>query len=126
MRWTYPAAFVAMAIEGALSSRPPGLFAVVGAAALVAAKALKYWAISSLGPRWTFRVLVPPDTPLVTSGPYTVLQHPNYVGVMGELIGMAMLVGARVTGPVVTILLGLVLRQRIRIENDALRHPPCT
>ena len=126
MRLTYPAAFVAMAIEGALSDSQPGVLTVIGAAVFLASKGLKYWAIASLGPRWTFRVLVPPDASFVTSGPYTFLRHPNYLGVIGELIGMAMLVGARVTGPISTIVFALVLLKRIRIEDQALRHPPCS
>ena len=126
MRWTYPAAFVVMAIEGALFGPPPGMTTVIGVVVLVAAKALKFWAIQSLGPRWTFRVLVPPDAPLVSRGPYAFLNHPNYVAVVGELIGFAIVVGAWVAGPVATIVFGLLLRHRIRVENNALRHPPCT
>ena len=125
MRWTYPAAFVVMAIEGALLGPAPGVTTVIGVVVLVAAKALKFWAIRSLGPRWTFRVLVPPDAPLVTHGPYAWMNHPNYVAVVGELIGFAIVVGARVTGPIATIVFGLLLRHRIRVENSALRHPPC-
>ena len=125
MRWTYPAAFVVMAIEGAMFGPSPGLTTVIGVAVLVAAKALKFWAIGSLGPRWTFRVLVPPDAPLVSHGPYAFLNHPNYVAVVGELIGFAIVVGARVTGPIATIVFGLLLRSRIQVENNALRHPPC-
>jgi methyltransferase len=128
MRLTYPAAFVVMTLEGVLTGSPPVAWVIAGAVVFVAAKALKYWAIASLGARWTFRVLVPPDADAtrVTSGPYKFLRHPNYVGVMGELVGMALLVGARVTGPLATFLFGLVLWQRIRVENSALRHPPCT
>ncbi len=125
MRWTYPAAFVVMAIEGAMFGPSPGLTTVIGVAVLVAAKALKFWAIGSLGPRWTFRVLVPSDAPLVSHGPYAFLNHPNYVAVVGELIGFAIVVGARVTGPIATIVFGLLLRSRIQVENNALRHPPC-
>ena len=126
MRWTYPAAFVVMAIEGALLGPPPGMTTVIGVVVLVAAKVLKFWAIRSLGPRWTFRVLVPPDAPRVSHGPYAFLNHPNYVAVVGELIGFAIVVGARLTGPIATIVFGLLLRHRIRVENDALRHPPCS
>ena len=124
MRWAYPAAFVVMAVEGAFDGPSPGMTTVIGAALLVASKTLKFWAIRSLGPRWTFRVLVPPGAPLVTSGPYAFLRHPNYVAVIGELMGMAITVGARVTGPVVTILVELLLVHRIRVENSALRRPP--
>ena len=98
MRWAYPAAFVAMAIEGALAGPAPRDHAVAGLALFGFAKALKIWAISSLGSRWTFRVLVLPDAPLVTTGPYRFLSHPNYLAVVGELVGFAPIVWAPITG----------------------------
>ena len=121
MRWMYPAAFVVMAIEGAMFGPPPGITTAFGVLVLVAAKALKVWAIRSLGQRWTFRVLVPPNAPRVSHGPYAFVNHPNYIAVVGELIGFAIVVGARLTGPVATIVFGLLLRTRIKVENSALQ-----
>ena len=80
--------------------------------------------MASLGTRWTFRVLIVPDAPLVGTGPYAVLRHPNYVAVVGELLSMALLVGAVISGPIAVLLFGLLLRQRIRLEDRALRSPP--
>lgn len=125
MTWAYPAAFVAMAAEGAVFGPPPGLVTVAGALLLGASKALKWWAMASLGPRWAFRVLILPGAPLVTRGPYAVLRHPNYVAVIGELVSMALIVGARVSGPIALLLFSLLLRRRILVENRALRYPPC-
>lgn len=128
MRWAYPSAFVAMAVEGAVAGPAvPGLAFVIGAVVFVASKALKLWAIQSLGSRWTFRVLVLPAEPLVTSGPYALMRHPNYAAVVGELVGMALLVGARLSGPVAVVLFGLLLRRRSAVENRMLQsvaHPP--
>jgi methyltransferase len=120
MAWAYPASFLAMGLEGAIvGPAPEGLF-VLGVAVFVAAKAIKYWAIASLGARWTFRVLVPPRAHLVTRGPYAWLRHPNYVGVMGELIGVALIVYAPVTGLITAGGFALLLRHRIAIEDRAL------
>jgi methyltransferase len=126
MRWAYPAAFAAMVIEGAITGPPTMPWTITGAIVLVAAKGLKYWAIASLGCRWSFRVLVLPGAPLVTTGPYKFAPHPNYIAVIGELIGAAMVVGARLMGPLATILFALLIRRRIKVEEVALRHPPCT
>jgi methyltransferase len=126
MQWAYPASFVVMAIEGALAGPAAGAVTLLGVVVLVAAKILKVWAITALGDRWTFRVLVPPDSSLVTHGPYVYVRHPNYVAVVGELIGFALVAGARISGPAVTLLFGLLLLARIRTEEHALRHPPCT
>jgi len=126
MAWAYPGLFLLMAGEGGLVGPAPGAATLAGAALLGASKALKFWAIATLGSRWTFRVLVPPDSDLVTKGPYVWLRHPNYVAVMGELASMALLVGARVSGPVAMLLFGVLIRRRIRVEESALRHPPCS
>jgi methyltransferase len=120
MRWAYPSCFVAMAIEGAIMgpTTPDGL--AIGFAVFGLAKALKVWAISTLGVRWTFRVLVLPDAPLVSGGPYAVLRHPNYLAVLGELAGMALIVWAPVAGVASLIGFGMLMRQRMRIEDRAL------
>ena len=120
MAWAYPASFLAMAAEGMIVGPSPTELFVVGVCVFVAAKAIKYWAIASLGPRWTFRVLVPPGAHLVTRGPYTWLRHPNYVGVIGELIGVALIACAPMTGIIATVGFAWLLRHRIAIEDRAL------
>jgi methyltransferase len=120
MQWAYPACFVAMAIEGAIGGpAPPGVPAA-GLAIFGAAKALKLWAIASLGWRWTFRVIVLPDAPLVASGPYRVCRHPNYLAVLGELAGVAAIVGAPLAGAAAIVGFGWLIRRRIAVEERAL------
>jgi methyltransferase len=120
MAWAYPASFIAMGLEGVIVGPLPNVVFTTGVVVFVAAKAIKYWAIASLGPRWTFRVLVVRAAPLVTRGPYAWLRHPNYVGVIGELVGVALLVGAPVTGLVTSAGFIYLLRRRIVVENRAL------
>lgn len=122
----YPAAFVVMGIEGALraSDAVPASgpsWAASGVVLFIGSKALKYWAIGTLGPRWSFRVLVEPGKRLVTSGPYRYIAHPNYVGVVGELVATAMMVEAPISGPVMTGLFALALAARVRFESRVLR-----
>lgn len=120
MRWAYPAAFLAMGLEGALAGPAPATALGAGLALFGAAKALKAWAISSLGVRWTFRVLVPPGDPLVTRGPYRLLRHPNYVAVCGEIAGVALIVWAPFTGVAALAGFGWLMLQRIAVEDRAL------
>lgn len=120
MRWAYPAAFIAMGIEGALAGPAPPNILMGGLAFFGAAKALKVWAISSLGSRWTFRVLVVPGEPLVTSGPYRFIPHPNYLAVAGEFLSVAAIVWAPVTGPLAAIGFGWLMILRMKIEDRAL------
>jgi methyltransferase len=120
MRWAYPACFVAMAIEGAFTGPASRDTLAIGLAVFGLAKALKISAMSALGPRWTFRVLVPPNAPLVTTGPYRILRHPNYLAVMGEIVGVALIVWAPFTGLLATVGFGLLMWKRVRIEERAL------
>jgi methyltransferase len=120
MRMVYPLCFAAMVAEGWYRARIGSALFPVGAAIFLIAKLLKYWAVASLGPRWSFRVLVPPNSPLVTSGPYRYLHHPNYVAVVGELAGVALMAHAPVAGSLSLVVFGLVLAARVRTENRAL------
>ena len=121
MRGVYPGAFLAMLIEGALRGGPPPALFAAGAIVFAAAKAVKWWAIVSLGGAWTFRVIVVPGAPRVASGPYRFIRHPNYVAVVGELAGAAAMAGAPLAGALGIVLFALLLRKRIAVENDALR-----
>jgi methyltransferase len=120
MRVAYPGVFIAMAVEGAITGVEPGPMTFAGVSLMFAAKALKFWAIASLGTRWTYKVLVIPRLPLVVAGPYRWLRHPNYVGVLGELIAMALMTRARVTGPVGMLLFGWLLVRRIAAEERGM------
>jgi methyltransferase len=121
MRIVYPAAFLAMLTEGAARGPGPAAVVVAGVAVFAAAKIIKWSAILALGRCWTFRVIVVPGDTLVASGPYRHLRHPNYVGVIGELIGAALMTRAIVTGPIAVIVFAFLLRNRIAVEERALR-----
>ena len=120
MQIAYPACFVAMAAEAFMRDVPLGQSFASGAVVFSAAKAIKYWAIATLGDRWTFKVLVLPGYPLVTGGPYRLLRHPNYVGVVGELVGAALMAHAPAAGIVSLMVFVKLLQRRIRVEERAL------
>jgi methyltransferase len=121
MQIAYPAAFLAMIAEGAWRGvEYDGPAAAAGCAMFLIAKAIKYWAIASLGIRWTFRVLVPPGSPRTSRGPYRWVAHPNYLAVALELTAVALVMGARVSGPIAVAFFSLLMFQRIRVEEKAL------
>jgi len=123
MQWAYPCSFLAMAAEGAWGGPAPQTVLLAGLGVFGAAKALKLWAITSLGVRWSFRVLVLKDRPLVAGGPYRFIHHPNYVAVVGELAGFALSVWAPVTGLLAVAGFGALMWRRIAIEDRALGRP---
>ena len=120
MRIAYPAAFASMLVEGARRGGTPADVGLIGAAVFTAAKALKWWAILELGPFWTFRVIVVPGVPLMNGGPYRYLRHPNYLGVFGELVGVALMTGATISGLVGTLVFTALMARRIAVEQRAL------
>ena len=120
MRWAYPGCFAAMAIEGGLTGPAPPNVLICGLVVFGLAKALKTSAIAALGIHWTFRVLVLPGQPLVAAGPYRVLRHPNYVAIVGEMAGMALIVWAPLMGLVSLAGFGWLMWKRIRVEDRAL------
>lgn len=120
MQIAYPACFLVMLIEGAARSIEPGSRWWIGAAVFAAGKIVKYWAIAALGPRWTFRVLVPRDGERIRRGPYRWLAHPNYLGVVGELLGAAIAASAWIAGPIAVAGFSLLMLRRISVEERAL------
>jgi methyltransferase len=122
MRIVYPAAFLTMAIEAALRPVDVNHVFALGLLVFCLGKGVKYWAIATLGERWTFRVLVPPSSSLIRGGPYRLVRHPNYLGVIGELVGVAVMGRAAVTGTVSVTVFAMLIARRIRVEERALKN----
>jgi len=76
--------------------------------------------MATLRDRWTFKVLVPKDAPLVTAGPYRFVNHPNYVAVILELAAVGLALSAPVTGLASVVLFVWILRRRMAVEDRAL------
>jgi methyltransferase len=93
-------------------------------AIVLAAQGLRWWCIATLGRRWNTRVIIVPGLAPVTSGPYRLLSHPNYVAVVAEGIALPLVHGAWVTALVFTVANAALLAVRIRVENAALRTLP--
>ena len=98
--------------DGAVDWRLIGLFAALQLG--------RYWAIASLGIHWTTRIIVIPGSALVLKGPYRFLRHPNYVIVAAEIAVLPLAFGAWTLTLGFSLLNGLVLAHRIRVENAAL------
>jgi methyltransferase len=124
MQVAYPAGFLAVCLEGWWRGAAWSGWAAVGIAVFVCGKLIKYAAITALGSRWSFRVLVLPGAPLVSRGIYRLLRHPNYAGVAGEVLGIGLWMQAPITGTLFAVTFGFILLWRIRIEERALGLAP--
>jgi methyltransferase len=100
------------------SFHPALAVAMLAAAAL--AQGLRYWSIASLGERWNVRVIVVPDEPVVTRGPYRLMRHPNYVAVAIEGAALPLIHTAWLTALCFTLANAVLLAVRIGCEERAL------
>ncbi|WP_413771163.1 isoprenylcysteine carboxyl methyltransferase family protein [Lichenihabitans sp. PAMC28606] len=87
-------------------------------------QALRVWTLMTLGRRWTTRIIVLPGAPLVASGPYRLLSHPNYAVVVGEVAALPLALGLPIFALVSSLLNALLLVVRIRAESRALAGSP--
>jgi len=87
-----------------------------------AGQALRIFAISALGNRWTVKVITVPGKPPVVGGIFRYLRHPNYVGVVLEIFALPLIHGAYLTAILFSIANGLLLQRRIRAEEAALNE----
>jgi len=79
----------------------------------------RVWILTTLGPRWTTRIIVLPE-PLVARGPFRYFRHPNYMLVVAEIIIAPMVLGLVWVAALWTVLNAAILWVRIRAENRAL------
>ena len=80
----------------------------------------RLWVLRTLGPRWTTRIIVLPNAPLVTGGPFRFVRHPNYLVVIGEIAVLPLVFGLWQVALLFSVLNALVLTIRIRAEIGAL------
>lgn len=89
-----------------------GLFAV--------GQTLRLLAIRTLGWRWSTRVMTVPGDPPVRHGIYRHIRHPNYLGVELEILAAPLVHSAWLTSAAFGTANLLLLRDRIRREEQAL------
>ena len=93
---------------------------LVALAVFVVLQGLRLWVLATLGSRWTTRIIVLPGEPLVASGPYRYLSHPNYAVVAGEIALLPLALHLPLLALVFTVLNAAVLVIRVRAEARGL------
>jgi methyltransferase len=80
----------------------------------------RIWVLRTLGSRWTTRIIILPEQPLVSAGPYRWLSHPNYAVVICEIAVLPLVFDLPLLAALFTVLNAAVLAVRIRAEKRAL------
>ena len=115
--------FAAMLLEVFAGRRKFHPWVAVPAFGVFAAgQALRLTAIRTLGWRWSTRVMTVPGASPMRRGIYQYMRHPNYLGVELEILAAPLLHSAYLTSAVFGVANALLLRARIRREEQALEE----
>ena len=92
----------------------------LGAAITIAGLLFAVWAREHLGRNWSRSVTIKQGHELITTGPYAVVRHPIYTGILTGFLGMAIAI-SQVRGFIVFVLIFLVLWFKLRMEEQWMR-----
>jgi protein-S-isoprenylcysteine O-methyltransferase Ste14 len=99
---------------------PAAVAAWLGLGLLWCGMALRLWSFRTLGRYFTVVVQTSSDQPVITAGPYRVIRHPSYAGLLLAIIGVGLLIGNWWFLVILTGAVGGALVFRIRVEERAL------
>ena len=111
--------FVAQNFQAA--ALPHGrMFVTAGVVLFVAGLILRWWAIITLGRFFTVDVTIEKDHELIERGPFRIVRHPSYTGVLLAFVGLALSMGNWAALLVILIPIGAAFIHRMNVEEDAL------
>lgn len=93
-------------------------------ALFIASNLLRLWVVASLGQLWSVNVMDSSRIGVVTSGPFRFVRHPNYSGVVLEVISLPLIYTAWMTAAAAALGYCYALSRRIPAEEKALMANP--
>jgi protein-S-isoprenylcysteine O-methyltransferase Ste14 len=100
---------------------PTGLLPFwLGAAITIAGLLFAVWARQYLGRNWSSSVTIKQGHELITTGPYAVVRHPIYTGILTGFLGVAIAM-SQVRGFIVPALFFLAFWLKLRREEQFMR-----
>jgi len=127
-RWMvllHTAVLTGAAVEVVLLRRPfIPLLAAAMFAVFLAANAVRWWVIRTLGEHWNVQVMDSTRLGVVTSGPFHYVRHPNYAAVFTEMLVLPLIHTAWITATAGAIAHMGVLAQRLSTEERVLLRNP--
>jgi protein-S-isoprenylcysteine O-methyltransferase Ste14 len=89
----------------------------LGASVMVAGLFFAVWAREHLGSNWSSSVTIKQDHELVITGPYRVVRHPIYTGILAGLLGTAIAL-SQLRGFIAFVLIFLMYWLKLRMEEQ--------
>jgi methyltransferase len=127
-RWMvllHTAVLIGAALEVILLKRPfLPLLAAVMFAIFLAANAVRWWVIRTLGDHWNVQVMDSTRLGVVTSGPFRFVRHPNYAAVFAEMLALPLIHTAWIIALAGSLAHLAVLTQRLSTEERVLFANP--
>lgn len=81
---------------------------------------MRVWSFRTLGRYFTYSVQTSEDQPVITTGPYRVVRHPSYVGLLLVVVGTGMAVANWLSIVSLAVIMAAALVYRIIVEDRAL------
>jgi protein-S-isoprenylcysteine O-methyltransferase Ste14 len=82
--------------------------------------ALRFWSFRSLGRYFTFTIQTSADQPVITDGPYQVIRHPSYAGLLLAVLGAGVLFENWLSLACLTLAFLFAIILRVRLEDRVL------
>jgi protein-S-isoprenylcysteine O-methyltransferase Ste14 len=100
---------------------PSGIWSFwIGAAVTVAGLLVAVWARRHLGRNWSSSVTIKQGHELITTGPYALVRHPIYTGILTGFLGTAIAL-SQIRGVIGFVLIFLVIWAKLRKEEEWMR-----
>jgi len=93
-------------------------------ALFVASNLMRLWVVRALGDLWSVEVMDSTRIGVVTTGPFRFVRHPNYTGVILEMISLPLIHTAWITALAASAAYSIALTMRIRTEESVLMANP--
>jgi protein-S-isoprenylcysteine O-methyltransferase Ste14 len=112
--------YLAPLLAPAAAIRPGAAAFAVGMVVMLGGLVLRGWSIKTLGDYFTGMVMVSPDQPVITTGPYRLLRHPSYTGLLLACAGAGLTAANWVAVAAMVLLPLAAVLWRIHAEENAL------
>ena len=98
------------------------VLAAVSLTATIAGQILRYLSMQALEWRWTLPIMTVPGMPVVETGLYRYVRHPNWLGVILEIAFLPLIHSAYFTAIAFSLANAWLMSKRIKTEERALKE----